>query len=65
LSEKEIRLRVESARQRDVGKKIARIPKRVFRELGIDVGDYIEVRGPKGVTVLQAWPAYPEDEVMK
>jgi len=62
MVEREVRLRVESAKQRDVGKKIARIPKKVFRELGIDVGDYIEVRGPKGVTVLQAWPAYPEDE---
>ncbi len=59
---KEIRLRVETARQRDVGKKIARIPKKAFEELGLEVGDYIEVRGPKGAAVLQAWPAYPEDE---
>ena len=62
MVEREVKLRVDMARQRDVGKKIARIPKWVFRELGIDVGDYIEVHGPKSVTILQAWPAYPEDE---
>ncbi|ADM27979.1 AAA family ATPase, CDC48 subfamily [Ignisphaera aggregans DSM 17230] len=61
-SNKEVTLRVESARQRDVGKKIARIPRKVFKELGIEVGDYIEIRSSKGVTVAQAWPAYPEDE---
>ncbi len=61
-SNKGVTLRVESARQRDVGKKIARIPRKVFKELGIEVGDYIEIRSSKGVTVAQAWPAYPEDE---
>ncbi len=61
-SNKEVTLRVESARQRDVGKKIARISRKVFKELGIEVGDYIEIRSSKGVTVAQAWPAYPEDE---
>jgi transitional endoplasmic reticulum ATPase len=61
-AEPEIALRVESARQRDVGKKIARVPRKVFKELKIEVGDYIEIRSRKGVTVAQAWPAYPEDE---
>ncbi|MEM1526106.1 MAG: CDC48 family AAA ATPase [Ignisphaera sp.] len=61
-SEPEVALRVESARQRDVGKKIARVPRKVFKELKIDVGDYIEIRSRKSVTVAQAWPAYPEDE---
>jgi transitional endoplasmic reticulum ATPase len=59
---KEITLRVESARQRDVGKKIARVPRKVFKELSIEVGDYIEIKSARGVTVAQAWPAYPEDE---
>jgi len=54
VSDKEVTLRVESARQRDVGKKIARIPRKVFKELGIEVGDYIEIRSSKGVTVAQA-----------
>ncbi|MCS7112106.1 MAG: CDC48 family AAA ATPase [Ignisphaera sp.] len=59
---KEITLRVESARQRDVGKKIARVPRKVFKGLDIEVGDYIEIKSARGVTVAQAWPAYPEDE---
>ncbi|MDK6028407.1 CDC48 family AAA ATPase [Ignisphaera sp. 4213-co] len=59
---KEIALRVESAKQRDVGKKIARVPRKVFKELELEVGDYIEVRSNKGASVAQAWPAYPEDE---
>jgi len=62
MSKNEVTLRVESAKQRDVGKKIARIPRKTFKELGIEVGDYIEIRSNKGVTVAQAWPAYPEDE---
>ena len=60
--DKEVTLRVESAKQRDVGKKIARVPSKVFKELGIEIGDYIEIRSNKGVTVAQAWPAYPEDD---
>jgi len=59
---REVKLRVATANQRDVGKKIARIPRKVFSILGIDVGDYIEVRSSKGMTVLQALPVYPEDE---
>ncbi|MEM0153467.1 MAG: CDC48 family AAA ATPase [Ignisphaera sp.] len=59
---KEMTLRVESARQRDVGKKIARVPRKVFKGLEIEVGDYIEIKSARGVTVAQAWPAYPEDE---
>jgi transitional endoplasmic reticulum ATPase len=62
MSKNEVMLRVESAKQRDVGKKIARIPRKTFKELGIEIGDYIEIRSNKGVTVAQAWPAYPEDE---
>ncbi|MCI4438179.1 MAG: CDC48 family AAA ATPase [Ignisphaera sp.] len=62
MFDKEITLRVESAKQRDVGKKIVRIPRKAFKELGIEVGDYVEIRSRKGVSVAQAWPAYPEDE---
>ncbi len=61
-NDKEIALRVESARQRDVGKKIARVPRKVFKGLDIEVGDYIEIKSVRGATVAQAWPAYPEDE---
>ncbi|MEZ0289490.1 MAG: AAA family ATPase, partial [Sulfolobales archaeon] len=59
---REIDLIVEAAKQRDVARKIARIPKRVMRELSIDSGDFIGIRGSKGVAYAQAMPGYPEDE---
>uniref|UniRef100_A0A7C2BLN8 AAA family ATPase n=1 Tax=Thermosphaera aggregans TaxID=54254 RepID=A0A7C2BLN8_9CREN len=61
-SDKEIRLRVGEARQRDVGRKIGRIDTASMRALGITIGDFIEVIGPKGSEVVKAWRAYPEDE---
>ncbi|MCD6323982.1 MAG: AAA family ATPase, partial [Desulfurococcales archaeon] len=59
---KEIELRVETARQKDVGRKIARISKPSMKELGINYGDFIEVEGPKGSIILQVWPALRDDE---
>ena len=59
---KEIDLIVESAKSRDVYRKYARIPKRIMRELGIEPGDFVGIRGPKGVAYAQAMPGYPEDE---
>ncbi|MEM1706476.1 MAG: AAA family ATPase, partial [Thermosphaera sp.] len=61
-SDKEIRLRVGEARQRDLGRKIARVDTSVMKALGVSVGDFIEVIGPKGSEVLKVWRAYPEDE---
>jgi len=60
--EKVIELRIDTARQRDVGKKIGRISKKHMKMIEIEVGDYIEVIGPRGSVVLQVWPAYPDDE---
>jgi len=59
----EVKLYVEAAKQRDAGKKIARIPRRMLRKLGIEDGSYVEIRSSRGVTVAQAWSAYPEDEL--
>ncbi|MEM4488262.1 MAG: CDC48 family AAA ATPase [Desulfurococcaceae archaeon] len=61
-SEKTIKLRVAEARARDVGRKIARVDKDSMRKLSLEVGDFVEVIGPKGREVLKIWPAYPEDE---
>ncbi len=58
----EVTLRVQEARHRDVGRKMARINRRVMSELGVGTGDFIEIEGPRGTTVAQVWPAYPEDE---
>jgi len=56
----EVQLRVADARQRDVGRGIARISPRVMRKLGITAGDVIEIIGRKRTTAI-AWPAYAND----
>ncbi|MEM4582620.1 MAG: hypothetical protein QXD50_02045, partial [Desulfurococcaceae archaeon] len=61
-ADKSIKLRVAEARSRDVGRKIARVDRETMKKLGIEVGDFVEVIGPKGREVLKIWPAYPEDE---
>ena len=58
---REIQLRVADARQRDVGRGIARINQRTMRALGISAGDVIEIEGRK-VTAAIAWPAYADDQ---
>jgi len=57
----EVQLRVAEARSRDVGRKIARISRDAMRKLGVEVGDFIEIEGPKGVAVAQVWPLPPDD----
>ncbi|MCL2643825.1 MAG: hypothetical protein FWD52_10065, partial [Candidatus Bathyarchaeota archaeon] len=39
----EVQLRVGDARQRDVGRGIARIDQRTMQKLGISAGDVIEI----------------------
>ncbi len=63
--EESIRLKVEEAKQRDVGRKIARISRDVMEKLGVTVGDYIEIIGDRGSVLAQVWPGYPEDEGRK
>jgi len=57
----EIQLRVGDARQRDVGRGIARIDQKTMQKLGISAGDVIEIAG-KRTTAAIAWPAYSEDQ---
>ena len=57
----ELQLRVGDARQRDVGRGIARIDQRAMQKLGISAGDVIEMVG-KRITSAIAWPAYSEDQ---
>ncbi|ADI32436.1 CDC48 family AAA ATPase [Staphylothermus hellenicus] len=59
---REIRLRVAEARQRDVGRKIVRISRTDMARLGVVTGDFVEIIGPRGSIIAQVWPAYPEDE---
>jgi transitional endoplasmic reticulum ATPase len=57
----ETQLRVGDARQRDVGRGIARIDQKTMQKLGISAGDVIEIEG-KRKTAAIAWPAYSEDQ---
>ena len=41
MAEKELRLRVAEAKQRDVGRKIARISRHNMRELDLVTGDFV------------------------
>jgi len=58
MSSNGIRLRVSEARQRDVGKKIGRLTFNIMNKLGVDSGDYVEVVGPSGSSIVQAMPTY-------
>ena len=57
----EIQLRVGDARQRDVGRGIARIDQKTMQSLGISAGDVIEICGKRTTSAI-AWPAYSEDQ---
>ena len=58
----EIQLKVGDARQRDVGRGIARIDQKTMQKIGIEeAGQVIEIVG-KRTTATKAWPAYTEDQ---
>jgi len=57
----EVQLRVGDARQRDVGRGIARIDQKTMQKLGISAGDVIEIVGKRTTSAI-AWPAYSEDQ---
>jgi len=52
---------VADARQRDVGRGIARLNQRAMRAIGASTGDVIEIEGTKKTAAL-AWPAYIDDQ---
>jgi len=57
----EVQLRIGDARQRDVGRGIARIDQKTMQKLGISAGDVIEIVGKRTTSAI-AWPAYSEDQ---
>ncbi|MCW3979914.1 MAG: CDC48 family AAA ATPase [Candidatus Bathyarchaeota archaeon] len=57
----EIQLRVGDAKQRDVGRGIARLDQSTMQKLGISAGDVIEITGKRATSAI-AWPAYSEDQ---
>ncbi|XES77503.1 MAG: CDC48 family AAA ATPase [Candidatus Bathyarchaeia archaeon] len=57
----EVQLRAGDARQRDVGRGIARIDQRTMQKLNISAGDVIEIIAKRTTSAI-AWPAYSEDQ---
>jgi transitional endoplasmic reticulum ATPase len=58
---KELSLKVAEARQRDIGRKIARVDSTGMKELELSPGDLIEITGRRS-TVAIVWPPYKEDD---
>jgi transitional endoplasmic reticulum ATPase len=58
---KELSLKVAEARQRDIGRKIARVDSIGMNELELSPGDLIEITGRRS-TVAIVWPPYKEDD---
>jgi transitional endoplasmic reticulum ATPase len=57
----ELQLKVGDAKQRDVGRGIARIDQKTMQRLGISAGDVVEIIGKRATSAI-AWPAYSEDQ---
>ncbi len=57
----EVQLRVGDAKQRDVGRGIARLDQSTMQKLSISAGDVIEITGKRSTSAI-AWPAYSEDQ---
>jgi transitional endoplasmic reticulum ATPase len=61
FKKKELSLKVAEARQRDIGRKIARVDSIGMKELELSPGDLIEITGRRS-TVAIVWPPYKEDD---
>jgi transitional endoplasmic reticulum ATPase len=57
----EVEAKVKESSPRDYGRKIIRISQKLMKELGISTGDFVEVEGSKGTSILQVWPLIGED----
>jgi transitional endoplasmic reticulum ATPase len=57
-------VRVESARKRDAGRGIARLPKRVQSDLGVLSGDPVIIEGDR-LTVAKVWPGADDGDVVR
>ena len=57
---KELTLRVQKAKKRDIGRNIIRIDPKTMENLNIQTGDVIGLFGKKESAGI-AWPSYPQD----
>ncbi|MHA1584600.1 MAG: CDC48 family AAA ATPase [Promethearchaeota archaeon] len=58
----EIKVKVQEARKRDVGRSIIRLDSDTMKQLQVNTGDIIQIRGLDKITSAIAWPAYPQDQ---
>ncbi|MDH5703883.1 MAG: CDC48 family AAA ATPase [Aigarchaeota archaeon] len=58
---KDVSLRVAEAKQRDIGRKIARVDSLAVRELDLKPGDIVTISGKKN-TLAIVWPPYADDD---
>jgi transitional endoplasmic reticulum ATPase len=61
---REIKLKVQEARKRDIGRSIVRLDSVTMKVLDANTGDIIQIRGKDNdhITAAIAWPAYPQDQ---
>jgi len=59
---KEIKLKVQEARKRDIGRSIIRLDSQTMTDLTLNTGEIVEIRGKDHTTAAIAWPAYPQDQ---
>ena len=57
-----LKLKVQEARKRDVGRSIIRLDSNTMAELDVNTGDIIQIEGKEKNTAAIAWPAYPQDQ---
>ncbi|WP_254768716.1 CDC48 family AAA ATPase [Salinilacihabitans rarus] len=58
-----MKLTVKPLKQKDAGRGLAAIDRASMRELDLENGDYIVIKGSgDGQAVARVWPGYPEDE---
>ena len=58
-----MKLTIKPLKQKDAGRGLAAIDRSSMRDLGLENGDYIVIRGSTdGAAVARVWPGYPDDE---
>ncbi|MHA1672153.1 MAG: CDC48 family AAA ATPase [Promethearchaeota archaeon] len=62
MDDNELKLKVQEARKRDIGRSIIRLDSRTMTDLNVNTGDIIQIRGDDRITAAIAWPAYPQDQ---
>jgi len=58
----QLKLKVQEARKRDVGRSIIRLDSDSMKTLSVNTGEIIEIKGKERTTAAIAWPSYPQDQ---